>query len=230
MEFNADKCKVMHVGRNNQRFQYTMGGMPLGVTEEEKDVRVTIHRSLKPARQCEKAAQTARGVLGQVTRAFHYRDRHVFVQLYKQYIRPHLEFATPAWSPWQVSDIKKLEEVQIAAVKMISGLRSKDYHGRLKELGLPTLEDRRREMDLVQTYKIVNGIDRVNSKIWFTKAVNRGTRGTSGVDNMVKPRSEHEFRMRFYSQRVVDEWNNLPDEVKLAKNVDSFKRLYRRDR
>ena len=92
-----------------------------------------------------------------------------------------------------------------------------------------TLEDRRREMDLVQTYKIVNGIDRVNSKIWFTKAVNRGTRGTSWVDNMVNPRSEHEFRMRFYSQRVVDEWNYLPDEVKLAKNVDSFKCLYRHD-
>ncbi len=60
-------------------------------------------------------------------------------------------------------------------------------------------------MDMVQTFKIVNGIDKVNSQDWFTRAVNRGTRGTSGLDNLVKPRSEHEYRRHFFSQRVVGE-------------------------
>ncbi len=163
-----------------------MGGVVLGETEEEKNVGVTNNKSLKPSGQCTRAANTARGVLGQITRAFHYRDRHVFIQLYKQYVRPHLEFAAPAWSPWLVGDIKALEDVQIQAVKMVSGLKSKDYHERLVELGMPTLEERRREMDMVQTFKIVNGIDKVNSQDWFTKAVNRGTRGTSGLDNLVR--------------------------------------------
>jgi hypothetical protein len=230
MQFNAEKCKVMHVGRSNQRFQYSMGGVVLGETEEEKDVGVTINKSLKPTGQCTRAANTARGVLGQVTRAFHYRDRHVFIQLYKQYVRPHLEFAAPAWSPWLIGDVKALEDVQIQAVKMVSGLKSKDYHERLAELGMPTLEERRREMDMVQTFKIVKGIDNVNSQDWFTKAVNRGTRGTSGLDNLVKPRSEHEYRRHFYSQRVIDDWNSLPDHVKEARNVHCFKRLYRRTR
>jgi hypothetical protein len=94
--------------------------------------------ALKPSGQCTRAANTARGVLGQVTRAFHYRDRHVFIQLYKQYVRPNLEFAAPARSPWLVGDIKALEDVQIQAVKMVSGLKSKDYHERLAELGIPT--------------------------------------------------------------------------------------------
>jgi len=230
MQFNADKCKVMHVGKGNLNHQYNMGGVTLGTTEEEKDVGVMVHQSLKPARQCARAAQTARGVLGQISRAFHYRDRHVFVQLYKQYVRPHLEFASPVWSPWLVGDIKTLEEVQIAAVRMVSGLKSKDYHGRLAELGLTALEERRREMDLVQTFKIVNGIDHVNSQIWFEKAVNTGTRGSSGVDNMAKLRAGHDFRRNFFSQRVVDAWNSLPDNVKMARNVACFKRLYRRQR
>jgi hypothetical protein len=30
-------------------------------------------------------------------------------------------------------------------------------------------------------FKILNGIYKVNSQDWFTKAVNRGTRGTSGL-------------------------------------------------
>jgi hypothetical protein len=113
---------------------------------------------------------------------------------------------------------------------MVSGLKSKDYHERLAELGMTTLEERRREMDMVQTFKIVNGIDKVNSQDWFTKAVNRGTRGTSGLDNLVKPRSEHEYRRHFYSQRVIDDWKTLPDHVKEAQNVPFFKRLYRRTR
>jgi len=128
MEFNAEKCKVMHVGRSNQCFN-AMGGVALGETEEEKDVGVTIHQSPKLSRQCVRAAQTARGVLGQLTRAFHYRDRHIFIQLYKLYVRPHLEFCVPAWLPWLVSDIRTLEDVQMAAVKMVSGLKAKDYHG-----------------------------------------------------------------------------------------------------
>ncbi len=79
---------------------------------------------------------------------------------------------------------------------------------------------------MVQTIKIVNGIDKVNSQDWFTKAVNQGTRGTSGLDNLVKPRSEHEYRRHFFSQRVADDWNSLPDHVKQARNVPCFKRLY----
>ena len=63
MMFNAEKCKVMHLGRTNQRFQYSMGGVTLGSTDEEKDVGVIIHHSLKPKKQCAKAAQTARSVL-----------------------------------------------------------------------------------------------------------------------------------------------------------------------
>ncbi len=82
-------------------------------------------------------------------------------------------------------------------------------------------------MDMVQTFKIVNGIDKVNSQDWFTKAVNQGTRSTSGLDNLVKPRSEHEYRRHFFSQRVVDERNSLPNHVKEARKVPCFRRFYR---
>jgi hypothetical protein len=85
----------------------------------------------------------------------------------------------------------------------------------------------RGEMDMVQTFKIVNGIDKVNSQDWFTKAVNQGTRSTSGLDNLVKPRSEHEYRRHFFSQRVVDERNSLPNHVKEARKVPCFRRFYR---
>jgi hypothetical protein len=127
MAFNVAKCKVMHVGRNNPEYDYTMRGVKLGKTDEEKDIGVTITKNLKPSVQCEKAAGRAMAVLNQIRRNFHYRDRHTFVRLYKQYVRPHLEFASPSWSPWLAGDIEKIEKVQEKAVKMVAGLKSKEY-------------------------------------------------------------------------------------------------------
>ena len=106
-----------------------------------------------------------------MTRAFRYRDRKTFVKLYKQYVRPHLEFAVTAWSPWTEADKDGLEKVQRRAVRMISGLASNDYMDRLAELGLETLEERRHRIDMAQVYKIVTGKDKVKSDTWFTMAI-----------------------------------------------------------
>jgi ribonucleases P/MRP protein subunit RPP40 len=56
MRFNVSKCKVMHVGRNNPKAGYKMGGTELSSTKE-KDRGVAITDTLKPAVQCAKAAK-----------------------------------------------------------------------------------------------------------------------------------------------------------------------------
>jgi hypothetical protein len=43
---------------------------------------------------------------------------------------------------------------------MISGLRSQQYKEKLRELGLCTLEERRHQLDMTQTLKILNGVDK----------------------------------------------------------------------
>ena len=226
MAFNTSKCHVMHVGRANPSHQYKMNGKVLTVSEEERDIGVTVTRNLKPSKQCQKAAQTAFTVLNQILKAFHYRDRHIFKGLYVQYVRPHLEFAVAAWSPWTQADTHCLERVQIRAVKAISGLKGQTYEERLAELNLQSLQNRRVEIDMVQTFKLVNGTD---SGQWFTRADNRrATRATAGRDNLLLMPSQHEYRRNFFSQRVITGWNTLPDTVKEARNAEGFKRQYRR--
>ena len=66
MEFNVTKCKIMHLGRGNPRHIYTMNGLQLASTEEEKDVGVKVTSNLKPSAQCAAAAATAQGVLSQM--------------------------------------------------------------------------------------------------------------------------------------------------------------------
>jgi ribonuclease P/MRP protein subunit RPP40 len=78
--FNVGKCKVMHMGHHIPAFNYTMNGQILEETKEERDIGVIVSSNMKPTAQCLRAAKTAQTVLGQLSRAFHYRDRHVFTR------------------------------------------------------------------------------------------------------------------------------------------------------
>ncbi len=113
MDFNIQKCKVLHVGRANKNFEYTMNGVRLESVDKERDIGVITDKSLKPSLQCSEAARRATGVLTQISKAFLYRDRVTFLKLYTQFVRCHLEFSVTAWSPWTVSDKEVLEKYRL---------------------------------------------------------------------------------------------------------------------
>ena len=69
--------------------------------------------------------------------------------------------------PWYETDQVCLEKVQRRAVRMISGLKATSYEEKLKELGISTLEERRRYLDMLQTYKVLTGKDNVDRATWF---------------------------------------------------------------
>ena len=121
IEFNTKKCKIMHIGRNNSEISYNMNGVQLQVVWEETDLEVRISNNLKMSKQCSQAAGRARFVLGQISRTFHCRDRYVFMNLYKRYVWPHLEFPVPAWCPSIEQDKEIIEKVQM------KGLRSEKH-------------------------------------------------------------------------------------------------------
>ena len=204
-----------------------MDGVELQVVEEEKDIGILVHKSLKPTKQCKKAADMAGAVLRQITKNFHYRDKNIFKRLYVQYVRPHMEFASPVWSPWQEQDIQTLEKIQKRAVGMISGLGGESYEEKCKELNLETLQRRREKQDLLELFKMLNGAGDLDPATLFKRPEARtgvATRSTGDPHKLVMPRTRLETRTNFFTVRVVEKWNNLPRELKTAKNVQQFKR------
>ena len=82
---------------------------------------------------------------------------------------------------------------------------------------------------MVQTLKIVHEIDRVDRRVWVEFVEDRGERVTRlSVDflNIKSKLSKSELRRRFFSNHVVQQWNNLTKEMKNAKSVGSFKSQY----
>ena len=123
-----------------------------------------------------------------------------------------LEFAVQAWSPYTRRVINVLESVQKRDTKLIPSLTHLSYKDRLSSLGLTTLEARRRRGDMIETFKILKGFDRVGDQEGFLKLntdeARPGTRGHSL--KLEKPRHRTTKRNMLFSSRIINEWNNLP--------------------
>ena len=117
MLFNIEKCKVLHIGKNNGKEIFSMGGKVLESVEEEKDLGVIVNYDLKVSKQCTKVVKTAHRVLGMISRSFTYKDKVVILQLYKTLVRPHLEYCVQAWRPHLQKDIVLMERFRDAQQK-----------------------------------------------------------------------------------------------------------------
>ena len=159
-------------------------------------------------------------MLGQIVRAFHFRDRYVFVQLYTTYVRPNLEFEVQAWSPCTVADMPVLEQVQKRAIRMVSGLRGREYEDRLAELGLTTLKERRHQADRTMNYRIVTRKDDVDLAEWFTMATQAARVTGTAADplNVIVKHGRLDVRRNFFSVRVTEDWNKVPSANKKNEN------------
>ena len=63
-------------------------------------------------------------------------------------------------------------------------------------------------MDMIQTYKIIAKVDKVDKKTWFKMAAENGervTRATSDKSRIEAKRVKTEARGHFFSQRVVEQ-------------------------
>ncbi|XP_077984051.1 uncharacterized protein LOC144438765 [Glandiceps talaboti] len=221
MSFNVDKCKIMHIGSSNQSHKYTMNDKPLNSVTEEKDLGVLIHNSLKTSHHCAAAAKKANRTLGIIKRNISHKSKFVIMKLFNSLVRPHIEYAVQFWNPHYKKDIDLLEKIQRRATKLIPELRNLSYADRLRTLNITTLEERRRRGDLIQVFRLIKGFDKSDYELLFKLHQTSRTRGHSL--KLVKSTVRLDTRKYFFSQRVISQWNNLPEHIIQAKTIVDFK-------
>ena len=157
-------------------------------------------------------------MLGYIVRSVEFKSREVMLKLYNA-----LEYCVKFWSPCYKKDIAALERVQRRATRIIPGLKGMSYVDRLKELNLFSLEQRRLRGDLIQTFKILKGIDNVDPGDFFD--LKKETRNRGHKWRLDKGAFRTENRRHFFTQRIVRVWNQLPSNVVEADTLGSFKKL-----
>ena len=234
MKFHPLKCKVLHLGKNNPEARYYMhkedGSLhKLESVDVEKDLGVHTDKDLKFTAHCQSKINIANKMLMYIKHTFKFIDENMFLLLYKTLVRPHLEFASTVWSPHHKYNIDAIERVQRRATKMLATLQDLSYSQRLEKLKLETLEYRRRRADLLEAYRIMNGIHDIDTSCYcslcpgkqmFPPALSQSTRG-----HHMKVQIQHATggRQHYFSSRTAHLWNNLSLKTISSKNINIFK-------
>lgn len=86
MKFNKDKCKLLHLERNNLLQWKLLGSTGQGSSSAEKDLGILVDRDLALA------AKAASSMVDSMNRSTGPADRGVIVLLHSAFIRPHLQY------------------------------------------------------------------------------------------------------------------------------------------
>ena len=121
----------------------------------------------------------------------------ILTRIYKTIIRPKLEYCVQLWNPaachgnW--SNILELEAIQRRFTRLANDIGLLPYSGRLAKMKLTTLGEIRLRGDVIETFKIVNGLveygngmfrlSRSNKNI-ILKAINSKNNYDSYVSNL----------------------------------------------
>ena len=227
LSFHPDKCKVMHIGNHPPETNYTMrqsDNTILDIKDEttERDLGVAIDNHLNFKLHISQTVSQTNRLLGMIRRSFEHLDQETFLYLYKGLIRPKLEYAQAVWNPHLQGSIYAIEAVQRRATKLVPGFSNLEYSERLRKLNLTTLSCRRARGDMLETFKYMKG-QYNTSPILHLDTRTHGTTTRGHQLKLEKGRSRLDVRKHFFTQRVVNLWNSLPENLVSAPTVNAFK-------
>lgn len=219
---NPLKCTVLHLGGNKAQRTYHLLGHQLTAVTSQTDLGIIMSDDLKWGLQTNAVVKKVNSLLYMVRRAFSDFTPELLRAILVTYVFPILEYGVTSWSPYFQKDIALLEQVLRRATKLPRSLRDLQYEERLRRLGLESLGERRSDLDLFETFRILNGLYDVPALDGlFERARAHNTRGHS---QKLRPgRSRRPLRKNFFAVRVVNRWNSLPEHAVSAPSLSAFK-------
>ena len=248
LSLSISKCAILNLGcRNNiVPLTYSISNTVLENVSSMRDLGVIMSNDLKWATHCTTIAKKASARMNCLLRSFESKSTPFLLQLYKTFVRPKLEYASPVWSPYMLKDIRLIESVQRQFTSRLPELAKLklSYPDRLSHLKLERLDLRRLKADLVLVHKLLyHYCDISPTEVqqllpFHTQSViscvgpslrdtSTNTHGSITVVNTMRLLERHyksDTRKNSFSIRSVDLWNSLDAEIRSTGNHRIFKR------
>ena len=192
---------------------------PLVVTHLEKDLGVYVDNCLTFSDHVQYVANKANRILSMIRRSYTFKEKKTIRPLYISLVRPLLQYGNTIWSPLYKKDCLTIEKVQRRATKMIPHLRNIPFEERLRKLELPSMFYRRMRGDIIEAWKYIHGVYMADCPL--TRNYDTRTRGNQF--KLKKQYARLSLRRNFFTNRVVDLWNHLPNDIVCAANINILK-------
>ena len=224
MSFTKNSCSALQIHHIRN---YTINSQIIEKVTSHVDLGVTLDSQLNFKNHISNITSKANRAIFSITNAFQFSDLKTKVRLYKCYVIPLLEYASPVWNNYCNSTATVLERTQRRATRILVRNITKSpvpYSERLKMCDLKELSIRRTVNDLSKLFNCING----NSSV-----LNCETLGMIKSKSLAKPNN---FMGQFcrsnqgkneFSKRTVKLWNSLPANLKTNQRISTFKsKLY----
>ena len=221
LSLSTSKSCVLHLSSHfNPCYPCIVNGVSIDSVESVFDLGILIDRDLAFNSHISQVVRKCGVRLSVIRKNFHYRDRSFLIQLYKTFVRPLLEYATPVWSPHHLNDINLLESIQRRFTRAI--LPELPYVDRCRELGLMPLEQRRNVSDMILCFKFANNLVDVDSP--FTNNARHSGRNRHCKVFDVQGACK-DLRRNTFAVRAPKMWNNLSHDIVESRSSKSCRTM-----
>ena len=209
--------------------------IPVMRVDDHKHLGIILDSKLSFSSYIKSAISKTRKGIGLLRYLSRYLPMHTLNELYKLYVRPHLDYGDVIYHiPAKVCDfsgnvtlpslMEKLESVQYSAARAITGTwRGTSREKLYTELGWESLNCRRWSRRLILFYKILNNLTPIYMKDPFPpqRQLQYCLRNQD-VIGRIKARTE-KFKSGSYPH-FLSKWNDLDPEIRLAPSVAVLKK------
>ena len=219
LSLNGKKTKLLVIGKCLFERNYDLLCNAIEKVDTIRDLGVIMDSNLSFTVHCKKLVQKAYYVIRNIFMTFKSHTTKFYVNLYKLYVRPILEYACQVWSPELKFNINRIERVQRYFTSRLPNLDSKSYNERLVSTEIESLEHRRLCLDLCFFHQIIHHKTDYVSESFIFKLRLRGN-----CKNLAVTRCKTNKRQHFYFIRIVNNWNDLSDIIVTCENLKTVKK------
>ena len=227
MSFNPEKTEIMIFSNVNigESLDFVFNGKSIPTVSKHKHLGVTFNNDAKWNTHIDSILASVSQHLS-VLRKLKYRlCRKNLEKMYLVYIRPLFEYASEVWDNCGVGYIHKLEQLQLEAARLVTGLPIFTKTEALyRETGWESLYTRRQRRKLLTFYNTVDG----NAPEYLCKLVPPTIQSTTvyplrNGSDLIVPFCRLSLTRESYIPSTIRKWNSLDQSIRNADSVSSFK-------
>ena len=228
--FSPSKTKSLTISNKNDRHDNPtlfLNNLPIEEVSSHTYLGLTFSNNLRWNKHIDNITTKAHKRLNMMLPLKFKVDRASLETMYKSFVLPILEYSNIVWGGVYDCDKVKIEQIQIYALRLITGATAKSNISQLYiESGWLTTQQRLDNAKLTMIFKIKNSLaPSYLTELLPPEVQARTTYNLRNNRNIQIPLSRLEVFKRSFFPSAITLWNNLSNQVRNSVSIQEFKRV-----